>query len=407
MTNVTFLHAADLHLDSPFKGLQSLPEEIFNRLKMSTFTSITNIVNVALAYEVDFVLLAGDLYDQEDRSIRAQSWLRKEFERLKAKNIQVYLIHGNHDHTGGKWLKITWPDNVHFFSDREVEIKEFCKDGHVLASIYGFSYGVRAVTDRMIRHYQKRGQGEYHIGLLHGNLEGGSDYPSYAPFTIQELTEKEFDYWALGHIHKRQVLHEQPLIIYPGNIQGRHKKETGEKGCYVVTLTEAGAQYSFFNTADMIWDSIEISIQHLQNIDELYTACTQMMDEHRFDRAGLFLTVSLTGAGPLTELLDEHVLLELQTMINDDEGHKHNFVWVTSISNETQKPFNREQLKSESTFMGELLTIIDGYDDFGKALSPILSHSKARKYVEMFSDEELKAIKEEAENVLIYSLLND
>lgn len=407
MTKVTFLHAADLHLDSPFKGLGNLPEAIFTRLKLSTFTSLKNIINLALLHEVDFVLLAGDLYDQEDRSIKAQNTLRKEFERLHKANIPVYLIHGNHDHTGGNWIKLHWPDNVHFFSDKEVERKPFRKNGQVLANIYGFSYPHRAVYEKMIHHYQKGEDGIYHIGLLHGNVEGGSEHSPYAPFKLTELLEKDFDYWALGHIHKRQVLSKQPPIIYPGNIQGRHKKETGEKGCYIVTLTKSDAHYHFFNTADIIWESVQISIQHLQTIDELYTNCLDLMNQLRLEQAGLFLTITLTGSGVINELLTEQVIEELQLMMNEDEAQKYNFVWVTSILNDTQQAYDREQLKSESTFLGELLSTIDCYEEYEQALSSILSHPQVRKYIENFDEKELKAIKEEAENLLLQSLLHD
>lgn len=246
MKQVKFIHAADLHLDSPFKGMEmNVAQSVWERMKQSTFESFERIVDKAIQERVDFVLLAGDLYDAETRSLRAQVFVREQMKRLSQYDIPVFIIHGNHDHLGGSWAAIEFPENVHVFTEPYVEEKSFYKNGELLASIYGFSYLQQAVTDNMTAQYTKMSDAPFHIGMLHGSVEGDAEHNRYAPFQIRELKEKQFDYWALGHIHKREILSEEPYIIYPGNIQGRHRKETGEKGAYLIELTKQGTHCSF------------------------------------------------------------------------------------------------------------------------------------------------------------------
>ncbi len=176
------------------------------------------------------MILAGDLFDEEDRSVRAQTRLRKEMMRLNEYNIQVYIIHGNHDHLNGSWIHLEMPENVHIFGEK-VEWKTF-SNGNVKVQLYGFSYPARHVTESMLTHYVKQDGADFDIGILHGHGEGISEHGVYAPFHVKELVAKKFDYWALGHIHKREFLYEQPYVVYPGNTQGRNKKEKGNKGCY-------------------------------------------------------------------------------------------------------------------------------------------------------------------------------
>lgn len=172
MTNITFIHAADLHLDSPFHGISRLPEEVYRRIKNSTFKSAENVFKLAIDEEADFILLAGDLFDEANRSLKAQMFLRKQFLKLKENNIQVYVIFGNHDHLGGDWTPIEWPDNVHIFSSEDIEEKSFYKDGRLAASIYGYSYPERSVYSNKAAEIKKTTDAPLHIGMIHGTLSG-------------------------------------------------------------------------------------------------------------------------------------------------------------------------------------------------------------------------------------------
>ena len=404
MSSISFLHIADLHLDSPFSGLKQLPEQIFKRIQESTFKSFYNLIDLAINAQVDFVIIAGDLFDGEDHSIRAASRFRKQMQRLKEHDIHIYLIHGNHDHMGGNWNILEWPSNVHVFG-QNVEVKQFLKEGKPLVNLYGFSYPQRAVTENMTHHYIKQDGTKFHIGILHGSIEGNLDHNHYAPFRLNELTSKGFDYWALGHIHKQQLLVDNPIILYPGNTQGRHRKESGEKGGFIVRMNEFGTDYQFYPTADVIWENVEISISELNNLTDLLDKCFTTIAETRHESAGTFLTIEITGTGPLHEkLLVIDRLDAVIVALIEGEQEQENFVWITKIK-VTSLSFDRKNtITQQSPFLFDLISFIDTYQDTDDAVTALFTHSGARKFLEKFSmDEQLELIKE-AEMLLLNDL---
>ncbi|WP_458414430.1 metallophosphoesterase family protein [Schinkia sp. CFF1] len=406
MDTIKFIHTADLHLDSPFKGLYHLPTPIFEKLKESTFASFNQIMELALEELVDFVLIAGDLFDGDARSLKAQIALRKGFERLDQAGISVYVIHGNHDHLGGNWAQLKWPENVHFFS-KDVEALTYRKNGKTLAYIYGFSYGKRAVTDNMVKYYDKKEGALFHIGMLHGNLEGKEDHDPYAPFTVNQLLEKGLDYWALGHIHKRQILHEDPHIVYPGNIQGRHRKEAGEKGCYVVELSKLETKCRFVPCAAIVWETGIIPIDSLATVDELISTIKKSKESFRMHHKGTVLAIDFVGNGPLhEELNDRQFINEFCDILNDGEEFEENFVWIAECFNHTSRPYHRNVLKNESHFIGDLLRQIDGYNDadFEESLQLLLTNRKANQFLQNKHTNK-EEILEKAERLLVEELL--
>ena len=280
MEKIRFIHCADLHLDSPFAGLKHLPAELFERIQNSTFAAFEKLVKTAIQRQVDFIVISGDLFDEEDRSIRAQAKLMNQFNLLGEKGIPVYVIHGNHDHLGGFRLKLDMPANVHIFNEA-TEVKELVTKSGALVKLAGFSYGNRHIRERRISEYPKQIKADYVIGMLHGS-EGSihSSHESYAPFSINELKEKQYHYWALGHIHKRQVLHQEPPIVYPGNIQGRHRKETGEKGCYLVELSQHGAVLEFIPTQDIIWGKVMLTLEGIERFGEIFELIERAAEEY-------------------------------------------------------------------------------------------------------------------------------
>lgn len=405
MNSIRFIHAADLHLDSPFKGLNFLPPEIFHEVRESTFLAFTNLVDVALKAKVDFLLLAGDLFDSEQRSVLAQARLRREFLRLEQENIPVYIIHGNHDYISNNKESFRYPKNVQVFS-ANVEAKPFIKNGIHLANMYGFSYNERHILQNKTSEYQKKDQIPFHIGLLHGNLAGREEHDPYAPFTLAELLDKEFDYWALGHIHKREILCKNPPIVYPGNIQGRNKKETGEKGCYLVELkSNQEATLSFITTSTIIWRNSELSIDSFHTLDELIQAAKDMMEETRKSQTKSLIHLILTGSGPLyAHLQDEHQLEDLLSFLNDGEATIKTFQYVYVIANKTTPVYDKATLK-EKAFYQDFYQIVNQTTTIDPFISPLFKHAEARHFLESFNEEEQKAILEEAEQWLMTKFL--
>ncbi len=399
MRDISFIHAADLHLDSPLKGMEHhMPTDIIERAKESSFVSLHRIVDKAIEEKVDFVLFAGDIYDSEHRSIRAQIKFRKEMERLNKEGIEVFLIHGNHDFLMAKGNRIDLPENVHIFGS-DVEFKAYQDHGETIAHIYGFSYGQRAVTENLTPYYQKKEGVFYHIGMLHGSVEQSVEHDTYAPFQISQLQEKEFDYWALGHIHKRQELSAEPPIIYAGNIQGRHKKELGDKGCYLVRLSKLDTKYEFYPTNDITWKQVNMSLTGIEDTTAFLRECVNLLEKEREMKKGVFLTVIFQGESILSSLLKEYGTMEefLTTLLDSEEG-REDFVWIVSYKDET---YENAQVREES-FLGEVLTLAKEYSEIDELLAPITETAFSRKIGMSFSEEEQEEIQKEAEALLLH-----
>lgn len=404
MKSISFIHGADIHLDSPMLGLRSLPANIFQRLQESTFKAFKRLVDAAILHQVDFVILAGDLFDLEDRSIRAQIIQRKEFERLAKEEIEVFIVHGNHDHLSGQINGIHYPKNVHIF-DSNVAVKRIETKDDVIVHLYGFSYPKRHVFERKIDDYHLLTGADYHIGILHGNMEGVHEHGNYAPFHIEDLLAKNFNYWALGHIHKRTLLHKEPPILYPGNTQGRNRKETGSKGCYLVNLQDTDSKLEFIETSDVIWLDLTIDVFTCTTHDALYQACTAELEKIRREDKGIL--VNLTLKNIRENEFESFDLEELLEMIREEERDSMAFVWPISLEGEQKLWWNRKELTVDSDFYGELFKTMDDMNDLEEVLSPLYKHPGAKKHLLKLSDAEVEVIKKEAEILLIERLIRN
>ncbi len=410
MHSLRFIHAADLHLDSPFKGLRSLPARLFEKMEESTYTALKRLADTAIREQVDFVVIAGDVFDNENRSLQAQLRFNREMSRVAGEGIGVYVMHGNHDHVSGTMNELSWPENVYFFPPGKVEMLPFYKEGSLVAGLYGFSYGERSTTENMTHHYRKESGPLYHIGVLHGSEETSEGHSRYAPFKTSDLADKEFDYWALGHIHKRSRLSMYPPVVYPGNLQGRHRKETGDKGFYLVEIQAPGeAAELYFNSACSVkWSTVDLSISRLANVTELTGVLEDSMEESRTEGQGVLLDIRFIGDGPLhVELQQEGFLEELASVINEGEELEESFVWINSWQVETVPNWNREDLAADGHFLGDLIRTIDVFDEIEETLAPLYRHKKGRKYLSRPDEMEKRQLLEDAERLLLNELLKE
>lgn len=329
---VQFIHGADLHLDSPFIGLKTLPDFLWEKIYQSTFTALTNLVNHAIDKQVDFVMLAGDIYDSDDRSVKAQAFLKAEMERLNQAEIPVFICHGNHDYIENSGLHLKMPENVELFSET-VETKWLTTKNGERIAVSSFSYNSRWMTKRMITEYPKKHEtADFHIGMLHGFSEGlETSHGHYAPFTINELKSKGYDYWALGHIHTRQVLEIQPPILYAGNTQGRSSKETGIKGCELVTLTLGDSSIETLETQDIQWETLEISLAKRSTLDDVYRKIKETIEIKEGSQKNYLLTIELVDTKDLLPNVLKKIiqgeLLEALQQISATEP----FIWVNQL----------------------------------------------------------------------------
>ncbi|MCC5889375.1 MAG: DNA repair exonuclease [Alkalibacterium sp.] len=326
---VKFIHAADLHLDSPFKGLTDLSADILQQVKDSTFISLEAIVSQAIEQSVDFVLFSGDIYDLEDRSIKAQLMFQKQMERLNDAAISAFVIHGNHDFVAKKADHLSLPGNVKVFSEQIETLYIETKSNETVA-VSGFSYYKKWIEERKIQAYPvKDKKSDYHVGMLHGYAEGQQNvHARYAPFSLSELREKNYDYWALGHIHARQQLTDNPPVYYSGNTQGRHRNETGEKGVLLVSLSPTDKEVSFIPTAPIIWENLRLDVSQAKNLEETLKLTRDKLNMIQFKRVIIHLTLEVSDELP-SRTLDKLKQKEFRDILQS--GDANQFVYLSRI----------------------------------------------------------------------------
>lgn len=248
-----FIHFADAHLDSPFRGLSFLPQGLFNKIKNAANESLQRIVDLAISEQVDLVLIAGDTFDSPQPTPGSQVFFAKQVKRLTDAEIQVALVLGNHDYLKVQDLLVAKSPFFHLIGPGQVEQLVLQTKGGFEYEINGYSYQQNHVTANVMAQMKPKGD-RFAFGLLHANLETGQQ-GVYCPFTQNDLERLNYDYFALGHIHHRRIISRKPLAAYPGNIQGRQVNELGEKGCLLGEVYEQTNEVSltFKATSDPIW----------------------------------------------------------------------------------------------------------------------------------------------------------
>ena len=262
---IRFIHAADIHLDSPLKGLANRHNLPTDKILAATRDALVNLVTLALDQNVDFVLLAGDIYDGDPEDLKANFHFNQQMGRLNQNNIKVVMITGNHDAKSKISKPLSPPKNLTILSAHQPESCEITKEGEVIAIIHGQGFLNQAETRNLASTYPAPVAGKLNIGILHTSLDGREGHANYAPTTTNELINKGYSYWALGHVHTREVVHEKPYIIFPGNIQGRHIRETGAKGCYLVTFNDNSEAQLEFKPLDVFrWEALTVNLDGIE-----------------------------------------------------------------------------------------------------------------------------------------------
>ncbi|TVR86010.1 MAG: DNA repair exonuclease [Saprospirales bacterium] len=358
---IKFLHAADLHLGSPFKGLHNVNPSLGKKLRKASFVAFDNMVDAAIEDEVDFVLIAGDSFDSGSGDLQAQFFFLRGMNTLREKGIPVYLITGNHDPLN-KWSEnLKMPDNVILFSGEKPEVYDFLKDGKVAAKIIGMSYSQREVFDNLAAYYPNGDPGILSIALLHGNRGTDTGHQPYSPFALDDLRRHaNTDYWALGHIHKREVLSDQnPCAVFPGNIQGRHFNEDGEKGCYLVEFDgKKRNDFRFVPLSEFIFQRVEVDCSKVGDIGAFTEKLEEVASELLEGKSGtsFILRPVLIGMTEMFVALQNHQQVdELFREINNRSLHRASIVHFDSPVNKTLPSVNLEERAKSDDFFADLL----------------------------------------------------
>ena len=293
----TFLHAADLHLDSPLRGLSRHEGAPVEEIRGATRRALTALVDLALAEEVDFVVLAGDLYDGDQEDYGTALFFHREMLRLRAAGIPVVAIRGNHDAASVITRALTPPDNVTFLPVEEPGSLEL---PGLPVTIHGQGFARAAVTENLVPAYPEATPGRFHLGLLHTSLTGNPQHDRYAPCSLADLEKKGYHYWALGHIHQPEVIREAPWVVYSGNIQGRKINETGPRGCYLAEVDDSFQviRHQFVPLDVVRWAHLRLGAASFDSLESLRAGISGAFAE-AFEEVGdrlLALRLTLEGA---------------------------------------------------------------------------------------------------------------
>lgn len=262
-----FIHTADIHLDSPLRGLSAYDTAPAERLRNASRNAFKELVTKAIEEQVSFVVISGDLYDGDWRDYNTGIFFVGQMGRLAKAGIRVYLLHGNHDAESEMTKKLTLPTNVTVFSSRSAQV-------HIIddfkVALHGQSFASRAVIENLATSYKPKVSGHYNLGVLHTALEGYAAHANYAPCTVEELHGKGYDYWALGHVHEYQQWDGASTIVFPGNLQGRHVRETGRKGAVCVTVDDSGHSSVERLYLDVLrWEILKVDVTGCANLDDI------------------------------------------------------------------------------------------------------------------------------------------
>ncbi len=367
-----FVHAADLHVDSPLRGLERYEGAPVERVRGATRKALENLVDVCLEERAAFLVVAGDLFDGDWNDFSTPMFAVGQVRRLRAQGIPVFVIRGNHDSRDEMTTRVPWPDNLHILDSKKPETVVLEKLG---VAIHGMSFPRREVRDNLVPDYPAPIRGLANVGLLHTNATGSPDHDSYAPCSVDELVAKGYSYWALGHIHKREVLHEEPYVVYPGNTQGRHVRETGEKGCAVVEVRDGEAASLRFRPTDVLrWLRETIDLEPEDGADELVDKARLRIQEIAEEYDGRFVAVRLEVRGRCRahrELGDEARLQETAHAIRAAPGDLGADVWIEKVKLHTDPPLDRAKLREGKDVLGGLLRSIDAVAEDPKALAEL------------------------------------
>ncbi len=352
-----FLHAADLHIDSPLRGLDRNEGAPVGEIRGATRRAFSALIDLALAERVDFVVLAGDIFDGSWPDVGTGLFFFRELDRLVSEQntIPVFIALGNHDAVSRLTSRMKWPKHIVRFSHDapQSEVLEECN-----VVLHGQSFAMEAVTIDLAASYPAAHPNRHNIGVLHTALGGHAAHARYAPTTLDILRSKGYDAWCLGHVHERAVIGRDPLILYPGNIQGRHVNECGPRGCYIIEKVDGGLRETFYPLDVVRWYVLPIDCADLESWDAAlariaheFNTLSEISDER-------LICVRIEFSGN-TKLNDEfrQSLADLRADAIRLAGERN--IWVESVRIKTRPPISRHTLAQRADLMADLLQSLE------------------------------------------------
>lgn len=439
-----FIHAADIHLGSMLNVYDEKIEDT-DPFKNAVYDAFERIVDYALKFKVKFLLISGDLYDRDSKSIRANSFFNFQCKRLLEEDINVYIIAGNHDPFVGKREVFKLPDNV-FICDSE-KCSEFYikdRDSKVIARVYGNSYRSKSDSRKLYNSYNPPEDFIFNIAMLHTELN--SNNANYAPCTLENLKSKSgIDYWALGHIHKCKIINKSnPIIAYSGVPQGRDIGEEGMGGCLLVEVDEkSNASINFLPVSSIVWKKVEIDInedieKEPENLSELisfieeraqrsidkidYIPCQIQKDINLNNIIkGYAVRWIIKGRGSIKSVFEEvedNVEDIIKESLNSRFMNYYPFIYTDSIDVRLERVLDIEKLRSSNNVIREIYELSDAAlkeDNLKKDIMNVFGQVWEKNYDDeninylkiQLNRDNFEEIIRKARELVIYKLMED
>lgn len=387
MNSIKILHTADVHLDSPLRSLALREEGLQTAVQTATRTAFSKLIDFALTEEVAALLIAGDLFDGAQRSAKTGAFLLTELDRLKAAGIAVFYIKGNHDAENPVTGEVSLPDNVHVFDGRGGK-KQLGATG---IWIHGVSFSGRHAPESLLSKFGAPEEDAVNIAMLHTSLAGSQGHDTYAPCTVSELSAMGFDYWALGHVHKRQVHASAPWIVMPGIPQGRDIGEAGPKSATLLTIEERRISVSEVPTSAAEFCELQVDLEGCTSDDEVrgrIRARLQDLSTGLVSDIGL-LRLTLTGstARKWQILRDQDLWRETAGEIAANTGR----IWIEKLKIDLSDPGAETAASSAVAELEKLMASIRTEPGFQAQMSELLEGVSAeipvRRRAELLPDE--------------------
>lgn len=355
-----FIHTADIHLDSPLTGLSVYADAPADMLRTATREAFANLVGIAIEENVDFMVIAGDLYDGNWKDHNTGLYFAGQMGRLKRAGIPVYLLYGNHDAESEMTRKLLLPDNVFVFDTRKAST--FIDDELKLA-LHGRGFKVAATTDNLVTTYPAPVPGLFNVGVLHTALEGNAAHAHYAPCSIEELQAKGYQYWALGHVHEYRIWEGDTTIVFPGNLQGRNIRETGPRGAVMVNYDPGTGQTRVERllTDVLRWHRLDVDVSACTSFNEVVRSVGGELQKLPGDGSGTMPLAVRVVVGGVTPAHGELFGLESQLrseVLAQIAALGHDQLWLEKVKLNTQAPEEAAGLHDRAEALHDLHALL-------------------------------------------------
>jgi DNA repair exonuclease SbcCD nuclease subunit len=356
-----FVHAADLHLDSALTGLDRYDGAPVDAIRGATREAMKRLIDLCLEERADFLLLVGDLFDGDWRDYKSGLFFAAQMSRLRAAGVPVIAVRGNHDAESRITRALELPDNVRMLATDAPE-SDLATLAHLGVALHGQGFAGRAVTDDLAARYPQAVPGLFNLGLLHTALAGREGHAPYAPCTVEELTQRGYDYWALGHVHAREEVCRAPWIVFPGNLQGRHARECGEKGATLVTVDDGRVARVEHRALDVVrWARVAVDLEGAAGAEEAVDRARQAIARAAAEADGRPLAARVvfggrTAAHARLVADPEKWAAEVRAAATDLGGDG---VWVEKVALGSSSAIDLPSLRGRDDAVGEIARALE------------------------------------------------